>query len=141
MADDMDAIDQLELAQSTTPTGRRIPLAPLPTIKMTVGLMRLHVGTQLGSDDGMSFLPHDGGTFQQAPYEAIDRQYVPASKSTDPIDWSNWPTTRQATRRLPRRLANSLRVTRQVRTVSNKSMVGRRPPASALRRGITSNER
>ena len=41
---------------------------------------------------GMSFLPHDGGTYKQAPYEEIsEAEYVQASLCTDPIDWSVLP--------------------------------------------------
>ena len=39
---------------------------------------------------GMSFLPHSGGTYKQAPYEEIDRAtYVQCSVCTDPIIWTN----------------------------------------------------
>lgn len=41
---------------------------------------------------GMSFLPHDGGTYQQAPYEAIDKAtYTQMSLCIEPIDWSELP--------------------------------------------------
>ena len=42
---------------------------------------------------GMSFLPHDGGTYQQAPYEAITKaEYTQLSMCTDPIDWALLPS-------------------------------------------------
>jgi ribonucleoside-triphosphate reductase len=42
---------------------------------------------------GMSFLPHDGGTYQQAPYEAIDKAtYTQMSMCVEPIDWSLLPS-------------------------------------------------
>jgi ribonucleoside-diphosphate reductase alpha chain len=41
---------------------------------------------------GMSFLPHDGGTYQQAPYEAITKaEYTQMSLCVEPIDWSELP--------------------------------------------------
>ncbi len=42
---------------------------------------------------GMSFLPHDGGTYQQAPYEEISKaEFVQESMCIDPIDWSLLPS-------------------------------------------------
>ena len=42
---------------------------------------------------GMSFLPHDGGSYRQAPYEEIDKAaYVQASMCVEPIDWSALPS-------------------------------------------------
>ena len=42
---------------------------------------------------GMSFLPHSGGSYKQAPYEEISKaEYVQATLSTDPIDWSVLPS-------------------------------------------------
>jgi hypothetical protein len=41
---------------------------------------------------GMSFLPHDGGTYRQAPYEEIDlAEYNQISMCLEPIDWSLLP--------------------------------------------------
>jgi ribonucleoside-triphosphate reductase len=41
---------------------------------------------------GMSFLPHDGGTYQQAPYEAIDKaEYMQMSLCIEPIQWDKLP--------------------------------------------------
>ena len=42
---------------------------------------------------GMSFLPHDGGTYRQAPYEAIDQAEYDIMKQAMPkIDWSLFPS-------------------------------------------------
>ena len=42
---------------------------------------------------GMSFLPHDGGTYRQAPYEEIDlAEYNQISMCLEPIDWSLLPS-------------------------------------------------
>jgi len=42
---------------------------------------------------GMSFLPHDGGTYKQAPYEEIsEAEYVQRTLCIDPIDWSLLPS-------------------------------------------------
>jgi hypothetical protein len=42
---------------------------------------------------GMSFLPHDGGTYQQAPYEEIDEAtFSYAVNGINPIDWSMLPS-------------------------------------------------
>jgi ribonucleoside-diphosphate reductase alpha chain len=42
---------------------------------------------------GMSFLPHDGGRYAQAPYEEISlAEYTQRSLSIDPIDWSLLPS-------------------------------------------------
>jgi ribonucleoside-diphosphate reductase alpha chain len=42
---------------------------------------------------GMSFLPHDGGTYQQAPYEEIDEAtFNYAVNGINPIDWSLLPS-------------------------------------------------
>ena len=42
---------------------------------------------------GMSFLPHDGGTYQQAPYEAIEQADYDILKQSMPvIDWSLLPS-------------------------------------------------
>ena len=42
---------------------------------------------------GMSFLPHDGGSYQQAPYEAITAaEYNQMMLCVDPIDWSLLPS-------------------------------------------------
>jgi len=39
---------------------------------------------------GMSFLPHSGGSYKQAPYEEIDlAEYNQCSMCVDPIIWSN----------------------------------------------------
>jgi ribonucleoside-triphosphate reductase (thioredoxin) len=41
---------------------------------------------------GMSFLPHDGGRYVQAPYEQVEKaEYTQLSMCTDPIDWSKLP--------------------------------------------------
>ena len=41
---------------------------------------------------GMSFLPHSGGSYKQAPYEEMTKaEYVQASMCVDPIDWSKLP--------------------------------------------------
>ena len=41
---------------------------------------------------GMSFLPHDGGSYKQAPYQAIDKKaYAEALKQMPTIDWSKLP--------------------------------------------------
>jgi hypothetical protein len=41
----------------------------------------------------MSFLPHDGGTYRQAPYEAIDQSEYDIMKQAMPvIDWSAMPS-------------------------------------------------
>ena len=41
---------------------------------------------------GMSFLPHDGGTYRQAPYEEISKaEYVQATLFIDPIKWDELP--------------------------------------------------
>lgn len=41
---------------------------------------------------GMSFLPHSGGSYKQAPYEEMTQaEYVQASMCVDPIDWSKLP--------------------------------------------------
>jgi len=40
----------------------------------------------------MSFLPHDGGSYKQAPYQAIDKKaYAEALKQMPTIDWSKLP--------------------------------------------------
>ena len=45
---------------------------------------------------GMSFLPHDGGSYQQAPYEAIDQADYDILKQSMPvIDWSLLPSYEQ----------------------------------------------
>ena len=42
---------------------------------------------------GMSFLPYDGGSYRQSPYEEIDKAtYVQASMCVEPIDWSLLPS-------------------------------------------------
>ena len=42
---------------------------------------------------GMSFLPHDGGSYKQAPYEAIDQaDYDMLKQSMPVIDWSLLPS-------------------------------------------------
>lgn len=42
---------------------------------------------------GMSFLPHDGGTYQQAPYEEISKaEYTQLTLCSEPIDWSLLPS-------------------------------------------------
>ena len=42
---------------------------------------------------GMSFLPHDGGSYRQAPYEEISKaEYTQLTLCTDPIDWSLLPS-------------------------------------------------
>ena len=41
---------------------------------------------------GMSFLPHSGGSYKQAPYEEIGlAEYNQCSMCVDPIDWSKLP--------------------------------------------------
>jgi ribonucleoside-diphosphate reductase alpha chain len=41
---------------------------------------------------GMSFLPHSGSSYKQAPYEEIDlAEYTQCSMCIDPIDWSKLP--------------------------------------------------
>jgi ribonucleoside-diphosphate reductase alpha chain len=41
---------------------------------------------------GMSFLPYDGGSYRQAPYEAITKaEYTQMSMCVEPIDWSALP--------------------------------------------------
>ena len=41
---------------------------------------------------GMSFLPHDGGTYQQAPYEEVTmNEYKELAKTEKAIDWSLLP--------------------------------------------------
>jgi hypothetical protein len=41
----------------------------------------------------MSFLPHDGGTYRQAPYEAITKaEYNQMSMCVDPIKWDELPS-------------------------------------------------
>lgn len=45
---------------------------------------------------GMSFLPHSGGSYKQAPYEEISKaEYTQLSMCTDPIDWSKLPEYEQ----------------------------------------------
>jgi hypothetical protein len=40
----------------------------------------------------MSFLPHSGSSYKQAPYEEIDlAEYTQCSMCIDPIDWSKLP--------------------------------------------------
>jgi ribonucleoside-diphosphate reductase alpha chain len=42
---------------------------------------------------GMSFLPHDGGTYQQAPYEEVSmEEYKELAKTVKPVDWSLLPS-------------------------------------------------
>ena len=41
----------------------------------------------------MSFLPHDGGTYKQAPYEEItEKEYTCSAHGDRPIDWSLLPS-------------------------------------------------
>jgi len=41
---------------------------------------------------GMSFLPHDGGTYQQAPYQAITQEEYEAAKAGfTSVDWTKLP--------------------------------------------------
>ena len=62
----------------------------------------------------MSFLPHDGGTYQQAPYEsAIDKaQYNQLMLCSEPIRWDELPAVRARGHQAGRQAHRPVKVTK-----------------------------
>ena len=92
--DDVGTIEQLELAKTYSNhwAEHTVSLTAYYTDSTWFDLCSW-VHKNWDSMIGMSFLPHDGGTYKQAPYQAIDKEtYEAALKAMPKVDWSMLPS-------------------------------------------------
>ena len=92
--DDVGTIEQLELAKTYSNywAEHTVSLTAYYTDSTWFDLCSW-VHTNWDSMIGMSFLPHDGGTYKQAPYQAIDKEtYEAALKAMPKVDWGMLPS-------------------------------------------------
>ena len=92
--DDVGTIEQLELAKTYSNhwAEHTVSLTAYYTDSTWFDLCSW-VHKNWDSMIGMSFLPHDGGTYKQAPYQAIDKEtYEAALKAMPKVDWGMLPS-------------------------------------------------